>query len=328
MSTKTVGQVQPFEAGARGISASSLNAMLDEIKRLGGTPGAGRGLLSKFMPFINTGSASVAFGCPMIVDTATYPAGVTTAGQNGYLALKKPTADGFLPVYLNTGDTVAQNEYGVCMLCGVEPFMARVSAAVTAIAQSNGRVGVQSGTATFVKNISGFLVLAYHGDYYGDGNLWATLTLDTEMPMVGTISEFWVQSAPVGYLLCDGSAFSETQYPRLYAALGNVATLPDIRGRATICQGTGTGLTARVLKATVGTETHSLSAGENALHDHQLMQENETDDGYVWDPTFSAFGYPKVATVGILSDITSSSGTGTAHQNMQPSIVIAKAMKY
>lgn len=46
---------------------------------------------------------------------------------------------------------------------------------------------------------------------------------------VGTVISYWGTSAPDGYLACDGSPFSATDYPALYALLGSALT-PDLRG--------------------------------------------------------------------------------------------------
>jgi hypothetical protein len=46
---------------------------------------------------------------------------------------------------------------------------------------------------------------------------------------VGTVIMYHGVSAPDGYLICNGSAFSATSYPKLYALLGK-ATTPDMRG--------------------------------------------------------------------------------------------------
>jgi hypothetical protein len=46
---------------------------------------------------------------------------------------------------------------------------------------------------------------------------------------VGTIIMFYGTTAPVGYLACNGSAFSATDYPKLYQVLGK-AIVPDLRG--------------------------------------------------------------------------------------------------
>jgi hypothetical protein len=57
---------------------------------------------------------------------------------------------------------------------------------------------------------------------------------------VGTIMSFFGTKAPAGYLLCDGSEFSKSDYPELYTHLANVNTAliltaekaktPDLRG--------------------------------------------------------------------------------------------------
>jgi hypothetical protein len=46
---------------------------------------------------------------------------------------------------------------------------------------------------------------------------------------VGAIIMYHGTTAPLGYLVCDGSDFSASQYPNLYAALG-MAKTPDLRG--------------------------------------------------------------------------------------------------
>jgi hypothetical protein len=46
---------------------------------------------------------------------------------------------------------------------------------------------------------------------------------------VGTIIHFYGTSAPAGYLPCNGTAFSSTGYPKLYALLGSAVT-PNLAG--------------------------------------------------------------------------------------------------
>lgn len=54
----------------------------------------------------------------------------------------------------------------------------------------------------------------------------------------GVIQAYVGTVAPAGWLVCDGSSFSSTTYPALYALLGNVATLPDLRDRVPLGAGT------------------------------------------------------------------------------------------
>ena len=46
---------------------------------------------------------------------------------------------------------------------------------------------------------------------------------------VGTVIMYYGTTAPDGYLACDGSSFSPTDYPKLRAVLGSAIT-PDLRG--------------------------------------------------------------------------------------------------
>src|SRR5262249_33795822 len=86
----------------------------------------------------------------------------------------------------------------------------------------------------------------------------------------GTIVAFGGQTAPVGWLICDGSAVSAATYSRLFNAIGNAwggsggtFNLPDLRGRAPIGAGQGSGLTNRALgDATIGEEVHTLIVAE------------------------------------------------------------------
>lgn len=81
--------------------------------------------------------------------------------------------------------------------------------------------------------------------------------------VTGAIILFGGAAAPSGYLPCDGSAVSRSAYAGLYAALGVVwgagdglttFNVPDLRGRAPIGVGTGSGLTARDLGTNYGAE--------------------------------------------------------------------------
>ena len=50
---------------------------------------------------------------------------------------------------------------------------------------------------------------------------------------VGCVLPYAGSAAPTGWLICDGSTFSSTTYPALYAVLGST-TLPDMRDRVVI----------------------------------------------------------------------------------------------
>jgi hypothetical protein len=93
----------------------------------------------------------------------------------------------------------------------------------------------------------------------------------------GIIEMFAGSTAPNGWLICDGSTVSRKTYSDLFKVIGttfgvgnsnDTFTLPDMRGRCLSGVGTGVGLTARVLGATVGTETATLTETNLASHTH------------------------------------------------------------
>lgn len=85
-------------------------------------------------------------------------------------------------------------------------------------------------------------------------------------------------------------------------------TIPDPRGRAIIGTGQGSGLTDRANGATGGAETHQLTTAELAAHTHT-------------DRSVSGFGTDVASgsSYGITtSNNTGSTGSDSAHNNMQP----------
>lgn len=101
-----------------------------------------------------------------------------------------------------------------------------------------------------------------------------SLNVAVSFPAGGVIP-FAGASAPVGYLLCDGSSVSTTTYARLFAVVaytyggsGASFNLPDLRSRVPIGAGTGTGLTARTLGGAVGAEKTALVATDVPAHGH------------------------------------------------------------
>lgn len=92
-----------------------------------------------------------------------------------------------------------------------------------------------------------------------------------QQPTTGDV-KMGLQTASHGnWLLLAGGSFSGATWPNLQTFLGGT-TLPDLRGRGPIGSGTGSGLTARTLKTTGGTETHQLTEAELAVHDHDMAQ--------------------------------------------------------
>lgn len=143
--------------------------------------------------------------------------------------------------------------------------------------------------------------------------------------------------------------------------------VPDFRGRTTIGSGTGSGLTARTVGTqNIGEETHALITAELAAHNHTINITDPTHTHTVSDPTHghnliaggttarvltpgiagggnfgagpastadivatqgSATGITNVANTTGITAASVNAGSGTAHNNMQPSAVVTKIIK-
>lgn len=107
----------------------------------------------------------------------------------------------------------------------------------------------------------------------------------------GTIAAFGGDTAPEGYLLCDGAAVSRGTYADLFAAIGTAwgegdgsttFNLPDLRGRFLRGVDDGAGLdpdavtrTAIATGGNTGDAVGSVQAGAFASHVHDLIVKNQ-----------------------------------------------------
>ena len=174
----------------------------------------------------------------------------------------------------------------------------------------------------------------------------------TALIPAGTMVLFGGTSAPSGWLLCDGAAYSRTTYAALFAAIntrwgvGDGSTtfnIPDLRGRAPIGEGQGSGLTNRTLGSKLGEESHALTLAENGSHAHTGGLHTHTGGAHqhglpsrihATEYTATYGGTGKLASVtgstGSGGDVatssdgavaTTSSGSGTAHNTVHPVFV-------
>jgi microcystin-dependent protein len=145
---------------------------------------------------------------------------------------------------------------------------------------------------------------------------------------VGTIIAFGVTTAPETFLLCDGSAVDRDDYAALNDLMaidsypwgtGDGSTtfnVPDLRGRVGVGTGTGSGLTARALGGSGGEENHALSIGELANHVHAPRG---TGTNFLQNGTADASANLQVGGTSYTQGTnTNGTGSGTAHNTMQP----------
>jgi microcystin-dependent protein len=167
----------------------------------------------------------------------------------------------------------------------------------------------------------------------------------------GTVLDFAGAVAPVGFLLCDGSAVSRSTYSDLFAAIGTVwgvgdgATtfnLPNLNGRTTIGSGTYTdlvdGSVSRSFAQTIGAASHILTTPQIPSHTHiqDAHSHVTTLVARVGDNSGGAavWGGGDTTVLGATSNPTNSvvatnqsTGGGLSHNNMQPSVVVLKMIK-
>ncbi|MFN3175353.1 MAG: phage tail protein [Phaeodactylibacter xiamenensis] len=98
---------------------------------------------------------------------------------------------------------------------------------------------------------------------------------------IGMVTPFAGSSAPDGWLLCDGSALQQSEYPDLYAVIGNsyggsgnTFNLPDLRGRAPFGYHAQQD-TFSTLGSTGGTVEHTLTVEEMPEHMHTGETDND-----------------------------------------------------
>ena len=84
---------------------------------------------------------------------------------------------------------------------------------------------------------------------------------------IGKIKTTINPTIPEGWLLCDGSEFSQEDYPLLYEFLGST-TLPNYNGRALICTTTDANVgvfLSQALPAIIGAFTSQYNTGSSNL---------------------------------------------------------------
>jgi len=130
--------------------------------------------------------------------------------------------------------------------------------------------------------VPGDTYLGSEGTTYivGDLNVTGSLVVGgvTEDPELGCIKIWTTNTAPTGWMICDGSAISRTTYADLFAIIGTTFgvgdgsttfNIPNVKGKVPV--GRDAAQTEfDVLGETGGAKTHALTSGETGAHTHAV----------------------------------------------------------
>lgn len=177
-----------------------------------------------------------------------------------------------------------------------------------------------------------------------DGTNWFDVSPSPGASPIGAM-HYWPGSsdpADTRWVKADGRALSTTTYATLFALIGSawntafgasdpgagLFRIPQTNGRVILGAGASTGLTTRSLGQNGGEETHVLTASEAPAHSHVVRNYHSNDPSggtptTQWNVSTglgTAFNYLNTGT-------TDTQGSGTAHNNMPPYVVLNQIIR-
>ena len=157
-------------------------------------------------------------------------------------------------------------------------------------------------------------------------------------PFIGQVTMFGGNFAPRGYALCEGQLLSINAYSALFSILGTTYGgdgrtnfgLPDLRGRVSIQQGNGPGLSHYALGQRGGSELETLTTAQLPAHQHGVECDNGSGDGFSPPDKLYAgaadraliYGDPVQPTQLMHANMIEPAGGGQSHTNVQPYLAI------
>lgn len=224
---------------------------------------------------------------------------------------------------------------------------------------------VRDGRAPMTGNLNmGEFRITNMGAATSDDDAVTKSQMDQSLPPIGIIMDYAGATAPTGWLLCYGQAVSRTTYADLFAVVGTAFgvgdgsttfNVPDLRGRiiagkdnmggtaaTRLTTGRG-GVDGITLGAVGGSETHTLTAAQMPAHTHtgttassgnhsHTISYADRGDGFGGSPSMSTVAGAETKTTSTAGAhthtfTTDSAGTGGAHANVQPTMVLNKIIR-
>lgn len=163
----------------------------------------------------------------------------------------------------------------------------------------------------------------------------AAFYLTPEKKIAGIVHQYAGFDEPNGYLLCDGTYYRTDEYPELFNAIGFtygeggsgtnlMFAVPNLSGRVPVGAGYDIEgqVTEYILGETGGEKKHTLTVNELPSHNHNNRVALETTGSTTLQNSAIMYRNQKQTTSFLGNLATDATGGGSAHNNMQPYIVL------
>ena len=235
-----------------------------------------------------------------------------------------------------TFPTLNQNTSGTAAGLSTTLAVASGGTGTTALTAGNVVIGAGTSAVTFVAPGTSGNVLS------SNGSTWTSVAAGGGVP-AGAIMAFGSATPPTGWLACNGANVSRTTYSDLFAVISTTFGVGDgsttfalpVSARRTMVGsgGTGTATLGNAVGNSGGEEKHTQTTAELAVHGHRFSGGSH-GAGLGGSNYPTCVGFPGLAaTPGYTNTFGSgvigieASGSGTAFNVMQPSLIVTYIIK-
>jgi microcystin-dependent protein len=154
-------------------------------------------------------------------------------------------------------------------------------------------------------------------------------------PYIGQLDCVGFSFAPVGWLPCDGRLLPISQYDPLFTLIGTTYggdgqqtfALPDLRGRAPIHAGAGSGLSNYVIGQQSGVESVTLTGPQTPVHSHAWTVTSAAGNqahanNTIYGTSVSNPYHTPPANVPLAANMCPPFGGNSSHENRPPFLAI------